>query len=69
MQNSSFKVAAAIFVGGAVLKISALAAAVAMLGFAGAAQANSLGRPCTSAPETQWLSMQELQSKVEAQGY
>jgi len=33
------------------------------------AQAGSLGRPCTSAPEAQWLPMQQLQSKVEAQGY
>lgn len=34
--------------------------------FAVAAQAGSLGRPCTTAPESQWLSMQ---AKVEALGY
>ena len=36
---------------------------------AATAQAGSLGRPCTSAPEAQWLPMQQLQAKVEAQGY
>jgi hypothetical protein len=69
MQNSSFKVAAAIFSGAALLKLSALGVAVAMLGLATPAQAGSLGRPCTSAPENQWLPMQELQAKVEALGY
>ncbi|MCC6947808.1 MAG: PepSY domain-containing protein [Bradyrhizobiaceae bacterium] len=69
MRNSSFKVAAAIFGGAALLKISALAVAVAVLGLATSAQAGSLGRPCTSAPQNQWLSMQELQAKVEALGY
>jgi hypothetical protein len=34
-----------------------------------ASQAGSLGRPCTSAPQNQWLSMQDLQAKVEALGY
>ena len=38
-------------------------------GAAAAAQAGSLGKPCTSAPETQWLPMLQLQAKVEAQGY
>ena len=33
------------------------------------AQANSLGRPCTSAPEGQWLSLEALKAKAEAQGY
>jgi hypothetical protein len=33
------------------------------------AQAGSLGRPCTSAPQSQWLPMQQLQAKVEALGY
>lgn len=45
-----------------------LAAAAAILGIA-AAQAGSLGRPCTAAPESQWLPLQQLQAKVEAQGY
>ncbi|PSC06315.1 PepSY domain-containing protein [Alsobacter soli] len=34
-----------------------------------AAQASSLGRPCTSAPENQWLSLDALKAKVEGQGY
>jgi hypothetical protein len=34
-----------------------------------AVQAGSLGRPCTSASQDKWLSTQELQAKVEAQGF
>lgn len=49
-------------------KIAILTAAAVTLGTA-AAQGGSLGKPCTSAPETQWLPMQQLQAKVEAQGY
>jgi hypothetical protein len=49
-------------------KIAILTIAAVTLG-AAAAQAGSLGKPCTSAPETQWLPMRELQTKVEAQGY
>jgi len=33
------------------------------------ADAGSLGRPCTSAGQQQWLSLEALQAKVEAQGY
>lgn len=44
------------------------AAAILVTG-AVAAQAGSLGRPCTSAAQSQWLSIEALQSKVEAQGY
>lgn len=44
------------------------AAAILVTG-AVAAQAGSLGRPCTSAAQNQWLSIEALQSKVEAQGY
>lgn len=50
-------------------KITLFAIAAALLGSATLANAGSLGRPCTSAPESQWLSMQALQSKVEALGY
>jgi hypothetical protein len=50
-------------------KIIAFAAVAAFLGAAATAQAGSLGRPCTSAPQSQWLSMQDLQAKVEALGY
>ncbi len=66
MRSSSFEVAAAAFSRAALLKISAVAVAVAI---ASSAQASSLGRPCTSAPENQWLSVQQLQAKVEALGY
>ncbi len=44
-------------------------AAVIVAAAAASAQAGSLGRPCTSAPPNQWLSMQDLQAKVEALGY
>jgi hypothetical protein len=50
-------------------KILILTAAVAVLGSATTAQAGSLGKPCTTAPENQWLPMQQLQAKVEAMGY
>ncbi len=44
--------------------------AAAMLGgVATTAEAGSLGRPCTSAPQDQWLPIAALQSKVEALGY
>jgi hypothetical protein len=41
----------------------------ALLATTAIAQAGSLGRPCTAAPESQWLSINELRTKVEAQGY
>lgn len=50
-------------------KITAFIVAAAILGSAVAAQAGSLGRPCTTAPETQWLSIGALQAKVEANRY
>jgi hypothetical protein len=43
--------------------------AAALVGGAATAHAGSLGRPCTAAPQNQWLPIQELQAKVEAQGY
>lgn len=66
---SSFKIAAGIFGIAALLKISVFAIAIAMLGMASSARASSLGKPCTAAPENQWLSVEALQSKVEALGY
>lgn len=48
--------------------ILAIAAVVAG-GLVSAARAESLGRPCTTAPESQWLPLQALQGKIEAQGY
>ncbi|MFN3657874.1 MAG: PepSY domain-containing protein [Pseudolabrys sp.] len=50
-------------------KIAVLTIAAVLVGSAVAAQAGSLGRPCTNAPESQWLPMQTLQAKVEALGY
>ncbi len=50
-------------------KFTILTATAALFATAATAQAGSLGRPCTAAPENQWLSIQELQAKVEAQGY
>lgn len=52
------------------MKIFAIiTAAVITLGAASTVQANSLGRPCTAAPESQWLSLDALKQKAEAQGY
>jgi hypothetical protein len=50
-------------------KIAIITAALVGLGAASTAQASSLGRPCTSAPESQWLSLDTLKAKAEAQGY
>ena len=50
-----------------IAKISVLAAAVAML--ATSVQAGSFGQSCTTAPQSQWLTIDALQSKVEALGY
>ena len=49
-------------------KIAILTVAAVALGTA-SAQASSLGKPCTSAPESQWLPIRQLQAKVEALGY
>jgi hypothetical protein len=49
--------------------LTALALLAGTLGFANIAQAGGFDRPCTSAPQNQWLSIEELQRKVEAQGY
>jgi hypothetical protein len=50
-------------------KMTALTVAAALLGTVSLAQAGSLGRPCTAAPQSQWLSLDALQGKVEALGY
>lgn len=50
-------------------KIAIITAAIVGLSAVSTAQANSLGRPCTSAPESQWLSLDTLKAKAEAQGY
>ena len=45
------------------------AATAAVIASAFSAQAGSLGRPCTTAPQSQWLSVDALKAKAEAQGY
>lgn len=49
--------------------IAALALAAATLLPAASANAGSLGRPCTSAPQSQWMTLDALKAKVEALGY
>lgn len=66
---SSFKLAAGIFGAATLVKLTVFAAAFAMLGVASSAQAGTFGKPCTTAPQNQWLSVEALQSKVEALGY
>jgi hypothetical protein len=44
-------------------------ATLVALGTVSVAQAGSLGRPCTTVPESQWLSLDALQSKVEQVGF
>ena len=50
------------------IAIIAAAALVSLSAFS-IARAESLGRPCTTAPESQWLPLEALKAKVEAQGY
>ena len=47
---------------------TAILAAI-LLSTATLANAGSLGRPCTTTPQSQWLSLDVLQAKVEALGY
>jgi hypothetical protein len=64
---SSFKIATGMLGIAALVKISVFAIALAMLG--SPAQAGSFGQPCTTVPQSQWLSIEALQVKVEALGY
>jgi hypothetical protein len=50
-------------------KLALIFLTAVMLGAAATAEAGSLGRPCTAAPQTEWLSLEVLQTKVEALGY
>jgi hypothetical protein len=50
-------------------KIVLLTATAALVAGITAAKADSWGKPCTTAPESQWLSVQALQAKLESQGY
>jgi hypothetical protein len=67
--TSSFKMSAGTFGKAALAKTTVTATALAIFGLASSAQAGTLGRPCTTAPQNQWLSLEVLQSKVEALGY
>ncbi len=49
--------------------IAVIAAAAIAIGSANAALAGSLDRPCTSAAKDQWLTLEQLKAKAEAQGY
>jgi hypothetical protein len=52
------------------MRYTSIALAVAaVLAGAVTAEASSLGRPCTAAPESQWLSLDALKAKIEGQGY
>jgi hypothetical protein len=50
-------------------KLTAVAAAVCIIATASVAQAGSLGRPCTNATQDKWLTIEDLQTKLEALGY
>lgn len=50
------------------IKTAMLTTAI-LLATATFASAGSLGRPCTAAPQTKWLSLDALQAKVETLGY
>ncbi|MCL2308687.1 MAG: PepSY domain-containing protein [Proteobacteria bacterium] len=69
MQNSFFKTSNAIPTISVSLKALATATVIAATVLVSSAHAKSLGRPCTSAPESQWLTKQELQTKIAALGY
>ncbi|MCI4679753.1 PepSY domain-containing protein [Rhodoblastus acidophilus] len=50
-------------------KLTVLASIAALAGGVGAAQAESLGRPCTDKPAQAYLSLDALKAKVTEQGY
>ena len=50
-------------------KLTAFAATAAVLATTSLVHAGSLGRPCTTASPDKWLTIEALQSKVEALGY
>jgi hypothetical protein len=50
-------------------KLTALVTTVSIIATASLAQAGSLGRPCTNASQHKWLTIEDLQTKVEALGY
>jgi hypothetical protein len=50
-------------------KLVILASLAALVGAAGFAHADSLGRPCTTKPEKDYLTLDALKAKVAEQGY
>jgi hypothetical protein len=64
-KSPSFTTARAI---AATAKGAAFGFAFVLAGLA-SAEAGSLGRPCTSAPQSQWITLDALQAKVEGLGY
>ncbi len=66
---SSFTMASGVLGTAALAKIAAAGVALALLAPSNFALAGSLGRACTAAPQSEWLSIEALQGKVEAQGY
>lgn len=44
-------------------------AGVSAVGLSAAAQAGSFGKPCTTVPQAQWLSLQEIEKIVTDHGY
>lgn len=67
-KSSSFKIAAGLLGVTVLVKASIFAVALGLLAVT-SAEAGSLGKACTAAPASQWLSIDALQAKVEAQGY
>jgi hypothetical protein len=67
-ESCSFGIGAGVLGIAGAAKATVFAAALALLGLT-SAEAGSLGRPCTAAPQSQWLTLEALQSKVEALGY
>ena len=49
-------------------KLAILTAAFVSIGGLSAAYAGSLGQPCTSAPQSEWLSLDALKAKVAGEG-
>jgi hypothetical protein len=66
--STSFKLAAGVLGAATLAKLLAFAAAI-MLISAGSGRADSLGRPCSAAPQDQWLSIDTLRSKLKVQGF
>jgi hypothetical protein len=50
-------------------KLIILASVAAVAGATGLARAESLGRPCTTKPEAEYLSLDALKAKVAEHGY